>query len=209
MSDFPTGFASATVPLDESLFRGAELDALHELASRGFEVHTGLTPEMAGHIYNMSLQPSIKEYCPGDSARRFSDQEAAEHWLAKGRCTFLLMKRDDDNLSLVGYGWSGRETSPHVQGGQTTFALRVGEQGQGQGLATPFSRLIIWGTAATFGAQDFWLETWKSNGGAVHIYDKLGFELVSEEFGSRPTAAGETVEDSRLYMRLPNNLLPS
>lgn len=209
MSDFPVTFAARTTPLEESWLQGDDLQVLHDLYAKGFEIHTGLTPELAEAIYTMSLQPSIKEYCPNDSAKRFDGQEATGNWLAKGRCAFSLFKRDGSELSLVGYGWSGRETSQHVPGGETTFALRIGEQGQGQGLATPFARIVVAATATMFSARNFWLETWESNGAAVHIYHKLGFEDVTQETGSRPTADGETVEDTRLYMSLPDNLLPS
>jgi ribosomal protein S18 acetylase RimI-like enzyme len=52
-----------------------------------------------------------------------------------------------------------------------------------------------------------WLETWASDGAAVHIYHKLGFEDVDSQVDQRPTAGGQTVADTRLYMSLPNELL--
>ncbi len=85
--------------------------------------------------------------------------------------------------------------------------MRVGEASQGQGLATPFSRLILAGSATLYGSQDMWLETWASDGAAVHIYHKLGFEDVDSQVDQRPTAGGQTVADTRLYMSLPNELL--
>ena len=207
MKDFPTGFAAQTTPLDESIFSQADAELISLLKEKGYEVHTGLTTAYADDIARMCLEPSIKEYCPNDSGRRFTDRAAAEKWLAKGRVAFLLLKKENNELSLSGYGWAGVETSPHVPGGEITFALRVGEAGQGQGLATPFSRLVIAATATIYVARNFWLETWASNGGAVHIYHKLGFVDVDQTSNDRPTADGQTVADTRLYMSLANDRL--
>ncbi len=122
---------------------------------------------------------------------------------------FLLLKRENSGLRLAGYGWAGAALSPEVPAGHTTFAIRIGQAAQGQGLATPFSRLIVAGTAALYASRDFWLETWGSNAGAVHVYHKIGFQTVAEKPSGRPTVAGGTVPDNRIYMSLPNELLPN
>jgi ribosomal protein S18 acetylase RimI-like enzyme len=209
MSNFPTDFTNMTRSLAVDKLGDKEADIVRKLADKGFEVRTGLTPEFADQILVMAQESNIREYCPKDSTERFTDRAATERWLAKRRAVFLLLKRENDNtLSLVGYGWSGPGFNRHVPGGQTTFALRIGEAGQGQGLAEPFSWLIVAASAAQYDTQDFWLETWASNGAAVHIYHKLGFETVKEETIERPTAIGGTVADRRIYMQLPNRLLP-
>jgi ribosomal protein S18 acetylase RimI-like enzyme len=95
-----------------------------------------------------------------------------------------------------------------VPGGETTFAIRVGEAGQGQGLATPFAWLIVVGAAQVYEARKFWLETWQSNEGAVHIYHKIGFVDVDSQNDTRPTTAGGEVPDTRLYMSLSDDKLP-
>lgn len=200
MSGFPNSFASQTQPLTADMFRGVYSEAAEELAQKGYEVCVGLTEEYADAIAEMSLQPSIKEYCPKDSSGRFASREATAEWIKKGRAVFLLVKSDDK--SLAGYGWVGSGTSAHVPGGETTFALRVGEQSQGQGLATPFSRLILAGSDVLYGAKKLWLETWQSNAGAVHIYHKVGFEDVHQHAGERATQNGGILTDTRLYMSL-------
>ena len=205
MKDFPTGFATQTSTLDEALFKEADAALIRQLSDKGYAVHAGLTAKYAGDIMQMCLQPSIKEYCPNDCGRRFKDLEAAKQWLAKGRAAFLLVHKT--NNSLVGYGWAGRETSPHVPGGETTFAIRIGESHQGQGLSTPYLRLIIAATAAIYGARNIWLETWASDAAAVHIYHKLGCIDVNQVEDQRPTADGSTMSDTRLYMSLPNDRL--
>lgn len=208
MTDFPNDFVAATTPLPIDRLGEGAAAAAAKLAAQGYEVHHGLTPAFADQILAMSQQPSIREFCPKDSAQRFADQAATKRWLAKGRETFLLLKRDGDSLSLVGYGWAGAASSPHVPAGRTTFAIRIGEAGQGQGLATPFAWLIVAATAVLYGAKDLWLETWASNGGAVHVYHKLGFKTVAEKPDQRPRPNGETVADTRLYMTIADDLLP-
>ncbi len=207
MSDFPTEFSQHTKPVMADGLNKAAKEALQELADKGYQVRYGLTDEYANNIAKMALEPSIKEYCPNDCGERFASLGATESWLAKGRVAFLLLQSKSNKLELVGYGWAGAGTSLHVPDGETTFALRIGEVGQGQGLATPFARLIINSSAAMYDAKNFWLETWHSNGGAVHIYHKLGFENVDETADERLTADGGKVPDTRLYMSLPNNLL--
>jgi len=51
------------------------------------------------------------------------------------------------------------------------------------------------------------LETWASNGAAAHIYHKLGFQDVAQAPGHRPRADGQTIDDTRIYMELPNKYL--
>ena len=207
MDNFPTTFTDETVPLDETLFNDADVVLLRELIGKGYELHTGLTLAYANEISKMCQQPAIKEYCPNDAGKRFTDRYAAEHWASKGREVFLLLKKDGEKLNLAGYGWTGPETSQQIPGGEITFAPRIGEGSQGQGLSSPYSRLIIAATHALYNVQNFWLETWASNGAAVHVYHKLGFSDVKQEEGERPTLGGGQVKDVRIYMSLPNELL--
>jgi len=205
--DFPDKFDKTTRSLPVKLGQVAA-EAVKKLADQGYEVQLGLTPELASQILTMSKEPSIREFCPKDCSQRFADRAATERWLQKGRAAFVLLKKDGDNYRLAGYGWAGPASSEHAPGGTTTFAIRIGEAGQGQGLAAPFSWLIIAGTAVLFESRDFWLETWGSNGGAVHVYHKIGFKTVDEEPDERPTPDGQKVSDTRVYMSLDNKLLP-
>lgn len=208
MSDFPIDFVDATRPLRAEEFDEKGAAAISKLADRGYEVHVGLTQEIAEQIVQMALEPNIREYCPNDCSQRFKDMAAIAQWLTKRRAVFVLLQRDNnDKLTLAGYGWAGDGTSPHVSGGETTFAIRIGEIGQGQGLASSYAWLIVAGSAALYHAKDFWLETWGSNAGAVHTYHKIGFKDVAHEAAQRPTSAGGLVDDTRVYMSLDNELL--
>lgn len=208
MSKFPTNYDQELNIINSDVLSAGAKQAALDLAEKGFEVRYGLTTEFADEIARMALEPAIKEYCPNDCGDRFANREATEKWLSKGRATYLLLKKDETGkLLLAGYGWVGASASSHVPGGETTFAIRVGEIGQGQGLAAPFSRLIIASSSKMFAADKYWLETWQSNGGAVHIYHKLGFEDIDSEADSRLNAEGQQVSDTRLYMSLPNETL--
>ena len=208
MSDFPTELAQQSQPVKTDTLSKKGQQAAQELFSKGYQVHFGLTADYADEIAKMALEPSIKEYCPNDYGARFKGRETTTAWLKKGRAAYLLLKQGSSGrLELVGYGWAGTSKSSHVPGGDTTFALRIGESGQGQGLATPFARLIIDSSANMYDAKNFWLETWFSNGGAVHVYHKLGFVNVEEVVDERLKADGTKVADTRLYMSLSNDLL--
>lgn len=208
MSNFPTDFEVATEKIETSILNNqSDKDLLDYLETAGYELHRGLTTEIAEKIIEMALEPAICEYCPNDSGSRFIDLDATRQWLQKGRAVFLLMRKQDNGLELAGYGWTGKGSSKWVKDGQTTFAIRIGKAGQGQGLATPFSRLIVSASAIKYGAQDFWLETWASNAAAVHIYHKIGFVDVAQELSERPSLKEGTVSDTRLYMTLSNDKL--
>ncbi|MEK7059410.1 MAG: GNAT family N-acetyltransferase [Patescibacteria group bacterium] len=195
-------------PLSFDNLGEAGQQAFQKLADRGYEVRVGLTSELADQIEAMAREPSIREFCPNDCGGRFADRASTELWLSKRRATFLLVnKSDSDDLRLVGYGWVGLGSNDHIRGGETTFAIRIGEAGQGQGLATPFAQLIVSAAAAIYGAKNMWLETWQSNGGAVHVYHKIGFEDVAEEPAERADSTGQKIPDTRLYMSLPNERL--
>lgn len=209
MIPFPSDFATASQRLSDDSLGEAAIRNARQLAGQGYEVHTGLTPEFADKISVMAREPSIREYCPKDSEERFTDQASAGRWLSKNRGMFLLLKHADDGaLDLAGYGWSGYASNQQVPGGETTFAIRIGEAGQGHGLATPFAWLIVAASAALYGAKNLWLETWLSNGGAVHVYHKIGFVTVTEKPDGRSLPDGGTAPDKRVYMSLPNKLLP-
>jgi len=204
--EFPDRFDAAAQALPAALGQAADA-AAQKLSERGYEVRFGLTAELADQIAAMAREPSIREFCPKDCGQRFADRAATEDWLKKGRAVFVMVDKQDG--SLAGYGWAGPGSSSHAPGGHNTFAIRIGEAGQGKGLAAPFSWLIIAATAVMFGAKDFWLETWASNGGAVHIYHKIGFVTVDEQADSRPTTKQtEAIADTRVYMTLDNGLLP-
>jgi RimJ/RimL family protein N-acetyltransferase len=210
MKDLPESFHEVANPL-----RSGELgelcdEAIKRLAEQGYEVRLGLTPDYTRQIRVMAHEKAIKKYCPRDSSERFANEASTKTWLSKGRAAFLLIKKgSSDESNLVGYGWSGRGKSDYAPNSQSTFAIRIGEAGQGQGLATPFSQLVVFGSHAIYGIVGFWLETWESNGGAVHIYHKLGFKDVARVEGQRLDSSGGKESDARLYMTLANDLLPS
>ncbi|MFI5271186.1 MAG: GNAT family N-acetyltransferase [Candidatus Saccharimonadales bacterium] len=174
------------------------------LRSKGYKVVHGITKEYASKVAELTKQPSIREYCPKDNSERFKDLESMEHWLEKGRAFYMLIWTDSEgNKEVAGYGWLGSRTNPHIPGGETTFSLRISELHQGKGLAAPFSVLILEAGKKTYSTPNLWLEAWKSNAGAVHIYHKLGFLDVAEEQEMRPTAKGGTISDTRMYMKYP------
>jgi ribosomal protein S18 acetylase RimI-like enzyme len=214
MSDhnYPTDLQTSSQLISDSLVSDpVTIDCIRQLAERNYEVHTGLTDKLADAVVEMAREPAIQEYCPNDIGKRFTDRQAIEKWLAKGRAAFLLIKHDvtDDDLHLVGYGWAGESSSSHAPGGETTFAIRIGEAGQGQGLATPFAQLIVNAAALLYNSKNFWLETWQSNGPAIHIYEKIGFSGVDAVPDKRPSIENGSVPDTRLYMSLPNDRLPA
>ncbi len=202
MKSFPSDL-SATTKVLEPNYDDKTNDAINNLGERGFYILHGLTEELAGQIFAMAKESHIREYCPRDcTEERFADVASTKKWLSRGHAVFMIAKKNGDDWQIVGYGWSGPKETPEVPGGQTTFAVRLGEAGLGQKLSLPFSQAIIGATQGIYEAPNVWLETWASNAGAVHVYKELGFELVTEVPSQRPTSEGQKVEDTRLFMKL-------
>lgn len=189
---------------DHSQLSSLGSESLETLRAQGFKLKIGATESTQHQLKALSKEPAIREYCPNDLGRRFGDEEMFKKWLGKGRVLVTLCAGDQ----IVGYGWTGEGKSNKISEGSNTFAIRLGISASGKGLATPFARLIIEFSNLIFGLDNFWLETWQSNGGAVHIYHKIGFEDVTTEESKRKTADGSEVDDVRIYMRLPNEKLP-
>jgi ribosomal protein S18 acetylase RimI-like enzyme len=203
---FPSKLDTELHDLQVDLLSGKARSCAEELHSKGYKVVQGITKDYASKIAELTKQYSIREYCPKDAQERFKDLESLEHWLIKGRAFYMLIWTDSErNEEVAGYGWLGGRTNPHIPGGETTFSLRLSELHQGKGLAAPFSILLLEAGQKTYGTPNLWLEAWKTNGGAVHIYHKLGFIDVAEEQEMRPTASGGTTSDTRIFMKYPES----
>lgn len=202
MSSFPTTFTKPQ-QIKKSISPAADA-AIDFLTGRGLMVLVGMDEQLASSITKMALEPHIKEYCPRDCTKdRFADSRSTKKWLSLGHAFFTLAKKNEDGgWRAVGYGWSGPKKTDKVPEGETTFALRIGREGLRQGLSSPFSQVVIDASVKLYGSKRVWLETWGSNEAAVHVYKKLGFELVNQKPGKRSTANGQEVDDTRLYMSL-------
>ncbi len=200
MNVFPTTLDDQPVWLDPELLTTDAKVMLQFLHDTGYGVQIGITEEDAAKLSIISLQPSIRNYCPKDHTERFKNLEATQKWLVKGRATFLLKERNTNDIA--GYSWSGPGTNEHVPEGTLTGALRLNEQHQGKGLARPFLAVVLDYTTKNYPNEVVWFETWASNVGAVHIYEKLGFTIVDSSASTRKTDVGNTVEDTRLFMKL-------
>lgn len=208
MSEFPTSFSQVRPLADKDMEGKAAGESLRHLMQNGYRVVCGLNEDYLRQVQALAAEPAMREYTPKDLTERFKDENTAHQWLSKGRAMYLLVKDvGTGQPALAGYGWAGAGRTDTVPNGRNTFAVRIGEIGRGQGLAAPFSWLIIAASAKQYGARDFWLETWQSNGAAVHVYHKLGFQDVAALAAERPAADGGSVADTRLFMELPNDRL--
>lgn len=218
---FPNTFAENVQLLEPNIGERGNA-ALTRLNEKRFVVAHGLTRYFAGAVGIMGQQPHIREYCPKDpTSARFSSEESAERWLKKGggRAMFLLLSQvveKDEVLGqqLEGYGWTGKEHCDARPNHPVTSAYRIGANAKGKRLAGDFIQAVVSGTHSLY-AQDegIGLETWQSNH-AAKLYSKVGFVLqpqTDQESELRPTldpnATDGTVEDTRLHMGYPNELL--
>lgn len=210
---FPTTFADKPYQLGLGDVAPGHTMPLMALARKGYAVEVGITPEDVPSLTEIARQEGVREYCPNDLAHRWTDEETTEKQLAKdgGRGVFLL--RNIATNAIAGFGWTGKSSDEERQiltMCEHTFAVRLHEGTRGQGLAVPFSQIIVAGSMSVFRARRIGLETWASNNAAVNTYVKAGAELVRAVTGQpRPTldkhkSINETgqyvTDDTRLYM---------
>lgn len=200
MKPFPTSLATAAQFLMPDGVNEATNAAVQTLAEKGFAVQVGITVPDIPALQALSVQASILKYCPKDCTERFKDEPTIRRWMQKERLTFLL--KESATGELAGIAWTGPGTSPHISGGKLTGGIRLSEHFQGHGLATPFLDVVLEYTRHEYSADLLWFECWQSNAGALHIYQKLGFQVVKTESGQRLTPDGTTTPDTRVYMTL-------
>jgi hypothetical protein len=234
MANFPNTYAEKLQYLPADL--GEDGNAARErLAEKGFVVVAGLTHHMAGAVSAAASQKHIVEVCPKDpTEKRFGTEESTEKWLGKGggRGVMLLAKpigkgalemavegdpKALEKLRLAGYGWEGYEKSEKIPGVDTTFAVRITEEGLGNKASADFTTAIVAGSAALYGAENVWLETYGWNLPANKAYKQAGFDQVTTPDGSplevptiRPTLheAGYEFDDGsdrRVFMHQGEN----
>lgn len=199
MTTFPTSFSPNETVITDTDLSADGASALSDLREKGYRVQLGITKKDAEALTTIVTQPSIQQYCPGDCTERFKDVAMTEHWLQKGRLVFLLKSSEN---KIAGYGWTGPSTSEHVPDATLTGGIRISELHQGRKLAAPYLAVILDYTKQFAPGEVMWFGTWGSNAGAVHTYEKLGFETVAREPAERVTPSGERTNDTRLFMRL-------
>lgn len=200
MKSFPTTMAETVVVVGPDDAPMAVAAPLQRLAEKGFTVQLGITAQDVSTLQALSQQSSIIKYCPKDCTERFKDEATIRQWLTKKRAVFLL--KETATGELAGIAWTGPGTSPHIESSKLTGGVRLSEYFQGLGLATPFLQVVLAYTRHEYSTERMWFECWESNAGAVHIYQKLGFEVVETQAGNRANPDGTSEPDTRLYMNL-------
>lgn len=219
MANFPTGF-EAPHYIDPAEITARYAAPFIELDKLGYVVVAGLCPANVADLTEISEQAGTLEYCPNDIAKRWTDIPTAEKQLGKdgGRGAFRLEKIATSETAA--HGWTGKSSADErafLPDCENTFAVRVNERFQRQGLGKLFSHAIVAGSMGLYRAKRIGLETWASNTGAVKSY--LGAKAVLSNLSGevlRPTLdesfpiaedgahKGKHVRtDIRLYMKFP------
>jgi len=215
MAKFPNGFGEHHIRLmADDAFDQVSNEALLQLEEAGFEPWAGIMREDMPAITAIAGQESVREFCPRDITERWGSEAMAEEQLAKngGRAVFILRQTVTGNIAV--YGWTRLEKKPpkKLPDCPTTFAVRLISEFGGRGLAAPFSRAIIAGSVALYGAKGIGLETWDSNVRAVKAYKRSEDIHVPSKPSQRttlqpmPAEAKGMIADTRLFMKWPHTL---
>lgn len=214
MTHFPNTFEESPYILSPSDLPSQHSQYLRQLHSKGYDVAAGLTRTDVPALTEIAQQTGTVEFCPNDLKRRWGNEQMAEQQLAKegGRGVLRLVKRRTG--ATHGFGWTGQigeEEQEYLPMCENMFALRLHEASRGKKLGVPFSRIIVAGSMALWGARNIGLETWASNTAAVRTYLSAGAELVTTKDAIRPTQVrgpgsfqhNNHRNDVRLYMNYP------
>ena len=214
MPTFPNTFDESTHILVPTDLKASHAEHLIKLNMAGYDVVAGLRREDVPALAEIAAQEGTREYCPNDLKRRWGDEAMAEAKLAKAGGSGVLRLVSQKNGNTLGFGWTGHiddEDQEHLPMCENIFALRLHEASRGKRLGTTFSRVIVAGSMALWGARNVGLATWASNTPAVRTYLAAGAELVTTKDDVRPTILRGPGKfqyenhrnDVRLYMQFP------
>lgn len=163
--DFPTEFSTELVRLREFSLDPRGQAALNAIEAQNVTMWSGLTEEIAPAVLELATtHPLIREFCPNDK-KRFNSS-----WLEKGRGMFI---GTDNGTGLPRiYTWVGIEPCDELPDKPTTTAFRSDVKGTGPDVVA----LTLSAARAIYGAHDFGLETWATNGPANSSYYQNGAE---------------------------------
>ena len=160
-----------------------------ENGGRLFDVHPGVPSFLADQLVEKSKQAHINRWTPNDAASRFSDLEAINKHIDKGRYMYSLAHGED----LAGIIWYGEKEFPTQEFGPQaanhTFAIRIYEGYLRQGLASPFMDRSLNDYLHTFietPREDVFNGLWLSSAvdnRAVELYLRYGYRVAGQSDG--------------------------
>lgn len=153
------------------------------LEDKGLQVYRGWDGTLRDQLVIASCQSHILQYTPGDAERRFTTAEAADAWYHEhDRVVYSLGQK----AMLAGLIWYGNSPDKNLDA-DYTFAIRMYEASQGQGLARSFLEAAHSDFRQhTHNERNVWLSTSADevkNAAALRLYRNAGYNTVNEADG--------------------------
>lgn len=154
-----------------------------------FEITQGLSEAHIAELVSYSQNdPRIKQFTR--DSERFKNTVSVKSFLKHAHVYTLT-----DNERLNGIIWFSPKQLPEKEytknfdrnAYDTTFAIRLYKGAEGKGLSFPFMKEAF-AHYRKVGTSSVWLEVKEDNEKAIHLYQKFGFEQVSQ-----PDAHGRIV----------------
>jgi hypothetical protein len=148
----------------------------YSLSKEGLRVIRGWDDTLAQQLVTNSTQKEIMEWTPKDHTERFPDVDGANRWYREDPRFIYAMARAAD---LAGTIWFTKKSTEGIDA-EYTFAIRMYDMARGKGLSEEFTN-IVWDDFENQAGYrgGIWLETGTGNDAGLHLYQKLGYKVVS------------------------------
>lgn len=142
-------------------------------------VFEGMDEVTAHQLAEMANDEGIRTMTPGDTTRRFVDEQTALDWYAdpeRKRKVYTLSDHPE-NLSTEGVAWFSQAHTPGSEAPHT-FVVRVGDRLRGRRVGMSFMQAVFALAYRDHGVGDVWLIVREDNIPAQRLYQQFGFEVV-------------------------------
>ncbi len=147
-----------------------------ELERAGYSMQRGWNDDLAAQLIDASREPEMIRSVPRDVNERFVDMVTAREWHESRLRTVYSLT----NIALAGVLWYSFSPREDLKA-DYTLAIRLYTETRGKGLATPFMRAAHYDFEDTARYEgSVWLETGTDNVVARRLYEKMGYQAVTE-----------------------------
>ena len=148
-------------------------------------------PEDAPMLYQIHLEPAVKQWFPNESYANLAETEGAIEFfsdcVAQQHLPYVLAIELKETGELIGdTGMSEVEGAPN----EIEIGYVIAQAHADKGYASEAALAMTDFTACSFGAHTFWGRVVKGNTASTRVLEKSGYTFLREEFGAEDDPYG-------------------